>query len=813
MKSTSLKSSSGLCVIRGKKGRELLRAAEQAVTPQAREELQVRLEDLVGELTWKPFGGTGRVAHSAIGATGDALHLAGEPVVNQGDGLIEMMRELAHLGGDTWEPATPREAAARYFGLPADGMAEWDTRKGDERKRLMEVALLSKLLVYPGTQNDETTLVYLDQGAGQHPADFEDTVLSLQRGLKAEIPYLAGQFGHGAGLTLNFSNGGQIIIGRRHPDLLTDEQEDLIGLTVVQKKRASEVHSSLPAYLYAVEKETGKPLAFEASALGDPRWHGLRRICIDYEVGPVAKKVGDRASGGLYDHLNNLLPCPVLPFALRDERVGESAQWRYMKGVTARLTSRANGWAPKDRKNPINVTGPFSTTIDVTASADDGQEYGTVELTAWIIEQENTPKGSDLYGPARAAETWSLTGQMHEAFGRDHFGQKPIELDALKNHLKVNVECDGLTVDAKSDIFTTSRQGTAERRAKKALRDAIDSVLANNQDLRIRDQEIKEEALRRATEGADKELEKALSDFQHLFEREVEIRIGGPGKRKKKKKKRKNGKKPPVIPPLPPIAPLNAEPTFLRFRKVVKKRVRVQPGATASIQLEADAVDGYFPDSEQVQFSTVPDLGSTVRIFARERLSDGRLRVHFRAVADAAPGSAMLTATCLPASSGGPLTDSIELEIVAPSGGGGGQVRKEKRKVAPPHRVLWKDDPNGDSWADAKVSWDEDTVGEFKDGVALVNGDFAPFREMLDQVKVDQRKAIIRLYVPPVVMSLVSIDKSEKEPPKSEGGDPVSLHPDYRAAALRSVALGSVFTIRRLKKLGFGIGSSDADEG
>jgi hypothetical protein len=167
----------------------------------------------------------------------------------------------------------------------------------------------------------------------------------------------------------------------------------------------------------------------------------------------------------------------------------------------------------------------------------------------------------------------------------------------------------------------------------------------------------------------------------------------------------------------------------------------------------------------------------------------------------------------LPASSGGPLTDSIELEIVAPSGGGGGQVRKEKRKVAPPHRVLWKDDPNGDSWEDAKVSWDEDTVGEFKDGVALVNGDFAPFREMLDQVKVDQRKAIIRLYVPPVVMSLVSIDKSEKEPPKTEGGDSVPLHPDYRAAALRSVALGSVFTIRRLKKLGFGIGSSDADEG
>ncbi len=400
---------------------------------------------------------------------------------------------------------------------------------------------------------------------------------------------------------------------------------------------------------------------------------------------------------------------------------------------------------------------------------------------------------------------------MHAAIGRDHFGQKPIELDALKNHLRVNVDCDGLTVDAKADLFTTSRQGTAERRAKRALRTAIDSVLANNQELRARDQKIKEEALRRATEGADKELEKALSDFQHLFERPVEVRVGGSGKKKKRRKKGKKGTKP-NIPPLAPISPLSSEPTFLRFRKVVKKRIRVRPDAVASIHLEADAVDGYFPDKEQVQFSTTPDLGSTVRIFARERLAGGRLRVHFRAAADAAPGSAILTATCLPVASQGPLTDSIKLEIVAPiSGGGGDQVRKVKKMVAPPYRVLWKEDSAGDSWSEAKVAWDEETVGEFKDRVALVNGDFGPFREMLDQVKVDQRKAILRLYVPPIVMSLVNLDKSEKEPPTSDIGESVPLHPDYRIAALRSVALGSVFTIRRLKKLGLGVGGSDPD--
>jgi hypothetical protein len=807
MNSTKTKSRSDVRVIRGKKGRDLLRAAEQAVTPEARDKVEKGLEDLVGKLEWRQFGGTGRVAHSAIGATGDALHLAGEPIVNQGDGLIELRRELARLEGDEFEPASPREAAAHYFGLPAPGMAGWNTRKGKAKKQLEEVAQLSKLLVHPGSQKEEATLVYVDRGIGQHPSRFEATVLSLQRGLKADIPYLAGQFGHGAGLTLNFSNGGQIIISRRHPDLLADDQDDLVGITIIRKYLASEMKSVHPAYLYAVD-ESGRPIAFEASALTDPRWHGLRRVCIDYELGAPAKKLGDQASGGLYFHLDNLLPCPVLPYAYRDER-GNSPQWRFMQGITARLTARANGWGREAGKNPINVMGPIYTTVDVTAFADDGHDYGTAEITAWVVEQENTHKGNELFGPARAAETWSLTGQMHEAFARDHFGQKPIELDALKNYLKVNVECDGLTVDAKAEIFTTSRQGTAERRAKKALRDAVDSVLGNNRDLRERDQEIKEEALRRATEGADKELERALSDFQHLFEREVEIRVGGSGERKKKKGKKKRKK--PEVEPLAPIAPLHSEPTFLRFRKVVKKRIRLRPDVVASIQLEANAVDGYFPDQEQVQFSTVPDLGATVRIVAREHLSGGRLRVHFRADGEAAPGSAVLTASCLPASSAGPITDSIDLEIVpAPTGSSGGQVRKEKRKVAPPHRVLWKEDPNGESWADAGMDWTEDTVGQFENGVAYVNGDFAPFREMLDQVGVDQRKAIIRLYVPPVVMSLVSIDKSEKEPPTDEEtGKLVLLHSAYRTAALRSVALGSVFTIRRLKKLGFGVGDSE----
>ena len=186
------------------------------------------------------------------------------------------------------------------------------------------------------------------------------------------------------------------------------------------------------------------------------------------------------------------------------------------------------------------------------------------------------------------------------------------------------------------------------------------------------------------------------------------------------------------------------------------------------------------------------------------------MRIHLVTAKDAASGAAVLTASCLPPSAGGPLSDTIDLEIVpAATGKGKGRKRKEKRKVAPPHKVLWKEDATGSSGSDEGMShWTDETIGEFKTGVAYVNGDFEPFRRMLDQVKSDQRKSIIHLYVPPVVMALVGLDKRKTNPPKGDNDKPVVIHPAYEHDFLRSVALGSIFTIRRLKKLGFGIGEA-----
>lgn len=804
MSPTTITTPSGLLVVQGKKALKLLRFAEQAKTPGDRAELEKRMEAVAGPMEWKPFGGTGgRVPHSAIGGASDALHLATEPIMNMLDASLELEYLLAQLAGDPTIPQSTYEAAAHYFGLPSAGMAEWDTRKGQARRLLHEVAMRSQVEVTTGSSDGQATLTYLDQGCGQHPLRFDDTILSLQLGNKAEQPHQAGQFGHGAGLTLNYSEGGQILISRRHPDLLEDGQEDLVGLVVVRRFKPSQANSVHPSYMILVPKATGMPLAFSHEALGDPRWHGLRRTCIDFEIGAPINNVGDAASGGLYYHLDANLFSPPLPYAYRDERAA-TPQWRFQQGADSRLYSRSKGWAPRSRTKPIKVKLVKETAIDLTSFVGDGNDYGGVDARVYYVDQEGK-RGSELYTPASAAEVWTLNGQVHSGRGRAHFARVPINLDAIHKNLVVRVVGDGLSADAKADIFTTDRQGTAARKITRLLQQAIDETLGQDPDLRRLDQEAKDEALRRAAGRTDRELEKALADFQHFVDREVEI-SAGPSKRKR----RKGPPRPkPVVQPLPPISPLHKHPTFLRFRSKVRSTVRIEPGRSASVLLEADAVDDYF-NQHPLTVTTSPNLGTAVRVYSQDKLNDGRMRIRLRADNSASPGQATLNASCLPPTATTPLAASIPLEVVPAKVGGDGSGRKrtERRSLPPKPVVLYeKIEPTWDS--EGMDDWTVETVGEFKNEIAYINGDYKPLTRMLDQVPTDKRKDHLRLYLPPVAMALVSLSKEEKSPPTDSDDKAIPLHPQYRKASLLSAALGSIFTVRRLKKLGLGLDDED----
>lgn len=304
-----------LDLITGAVAERILRLAERAHIQKEFAQVLELLGD-AADLAWKPFGGDGaRVPHSALGAASDPAHLLAEPVMNSFDALFELAMTLAVLRGNPpVTPRSPREAAHLFYNVPISGLAAWDTRKGEARELHDQIAQLTQVVLKNGSVAATPTLVFSDQGIGQHPLDFWRTILSLQLGNKQDIPYTAGQYGHGAGMLLGFSNGGQIMISRRHPKLRADGQDDYAGLVLVRKRMPSEAGTVNPIYECAVSKRTGQPFAFAPSALANPQWHGLLRICLDYELPKSSFQF-------IYESLDHFLPHPPLPYELRDERI------------------------------------------------------------------------------------------------------------------------------------------------------------------------------------------------------------------------------------------------------------------------------------------------------------------------------------------------------------------------------------------------------------------------------------------------------------------------------------------------------------
>lgn len=304
-----------LDLLTGKSAQAILHAADNVRLPGDFTDLITRIDEEV-TIDWLPFGGgdSGRIPHSALGAAEDPALLLAEPVMNSFDAHFEQAVQLAALGGNPPPvPRSPREAAHRFFGVPERGLAIWDSRKGEERKRHDRLAQMTRVILRNGSVKSTPTISFVDEAIGQHPSDFWTTVLSLHLANKADIPYTSGQYGHGAGMLLGFSSGGQVMISRRCPKLRAQDQDDYVGLALIRKRMPSETGRSNPHYECLVSKRTGKPLAFSPSVLANPQWHGLQRVCIDYELPSGAFQF-------IYDTFDHFLPHPPLPYELRDER-------------------------------------------------------------------------------------------------------------------------------------------------------------------------------------------------------------------------------------------------------------------------------------------------------------------------------------------------------------------------------------------------------------------------------------------------------------------------------------------------------------
>lgn len=468
-----------------------------------------------------------------------------------------------------------------------------------------------------------------------------------------------------------------------------------------------------------------------------------------------------------------------------------------MNGIASRLQAHYNDRQHKKRTE-INVPYRRASDIDLDAElAAPAGSFGTLRLWRTVVTNPNEPHPAREFSTSTAAEFWLLNGQTHNTRSDRHFGSKKIGLDGLQGHLVVEVELDGLSPDAKSMVTSTTRSTRVEREIGRRIEDAVDRVLSEDDQLQALSQQLRDAAFERAASQRIAGLEKALRAFGLLFTRKKTktVDVSGPTE----------VVGPPVvkIDPPPPISPLHDHPRdVFQFRTASRSVIKIKPGKTASVQLEVDAADGYF-DGGGLSLQFVPDLGEKLRIVSRDSLEGGRMRIWMTATKDAPLVSTALIASCLPPNAAAPFSASIPVEIVKPAPPKPRPTKETTRKKeieveeeAPPLVIVAYQEHDEHSWDKYGLDWTPETVGEYRTGIAYVNGDYAELAKLRKELPKERHGHITNIYVAPVGMTVVGLKDSENNAPDGVA----DLDPHYLKDALRAAALSSLFAIRYMNR-------------
>ena len=297
-----------------------------------------------GRFHWMPVG-RDRGNAGRIRLAGKSIYPLAERLVNGMEALIELkrLRELKQSPTAS-VPNSPREAVARYFGIPSldqilkskakvDGKPIWDHARDLARQLQLRLDFDKK--------RREFAVSIRDHGMGQTGAKMHRTLLSLGSSDKGDKPYLIGVFGQGGSSTYMASKYSWIV-SRRAADILAPGETDEVGWTVVRhiipKGRRD------PYFAYLATHPDGRVPTFPVAAADAVEFkHGSQFCHVGYDFGPFASAI----TRTLFQAMNHVLYNPVLPF---ETHVG---------GTVAPVWG--NGYRLSDRKikDPEILDKPF----------------------------------------------------------------------------------------------------------------------------------------------------------------------------------------------------------------------------------------------------------------------------------------------------------------------------------------------------------------------------------------------------------------------------------------------------------------------
>ena len=640
---------------------ELFRADREAAV----DEVINRHTEFADPANWKPYGGIESNFGVVENQQASPIPALVEKIINSIDAIL--MRRCHEAGIDPTSPDAPRsieDAVTSFFKRPQD----WDLRKyrREQAESIQVIADGPKL---------ETSLVVYDDGEGQHPHNFERTLLSLLRGNKNEIHFVQGKYNMGGAGAIAFCGQQRYqLVGSRRWDETGD-----FGYTILRRHPLTdhEKYTKKNTW-YEFFAPNGQVPAFPIRDLA----LGLRNR--RFTTGTIIKLYSyDLPSGSrsvisrdLNQSLNEYLFNPALPFFTIDlpERYPNDRNLqRDIYGLKRRLEEGSGGY----------VEEQFSEALTDRA-------IGSAKVTTYVFRprvgernvRETRRTLRREFFKNNMTVIFSVNGQVHGHYTTE-FVSRTLKFHLLKDYLLIHVDCTDLDIDFRRELFMASRDRLKVGKESRELRTRLGDLLKNG---RLKDIYKTRKARMSVDDAEAEDLIRNLTanlplrnELVRLFGHSLQLKGQGKGGRKVKRRRKRPSKKGDS----PSFHPQRF-PSFLKAELTTRSNgtpmIQIPLGGKRTIKFSTDVEDQYFDrvtdpgelsiglaqigtsgggESDVPHPSAVGDVFNVVKSSPR----NGTIRLSLEPTQDVHVGDAM-TVTATLTGPEGPFQENVLVRIV-----------------------------------------------------------------------------------------------------------------------------------------------------
>ncbi len=439
---------------------------------------------LSNQNNWRPYGGYETNFNTIDNQQKNPVAALIEKPINSIDALLIKECKLRKIDPKSPKaPKTMQEAVEKFFDIKKGDFSEVGQKKRRELASNIRIIIEGK-----DRKPKEPNIVVVDKGEGQHPSDFEKTFVWLHGENKREILFVQGKYNMGStGVLPNCGRYNyQLILSRKTPELLTKEQKDLWGFTLVRLHPAGKNHLD-PWYEYFINDDDnimsfpGRSLKIlpEAKDVVDSEKleYGTYVKMYNYDLPESVRSLAQR---DLWRAMNKALYFPALPMLIQDTRYEGHSDTKSLLGNRVRIFVDDNDKVEDKIKFPISIETDFG-------------EFGKrqIEITVFkegINKIEFTSQDEAIF--------FTINGQSHASIGRSFLKTKnKANLHYLADYMLVHIDCSDVDNNVKKKIFMPSRDRMRENTLTKSIEKILAEELSKHEGLKQLNQYRREQKI------------------------------------------------------------------------------------------------------------------------------------------------------------------------------------------------------------------------------------------------------------------------------------------------------------------------------